>query len=751
MTVKAASPVEQAAPWRGHKRNRHPGHQTFAIPVCPILTNAGLRLWRQLGKRFTGTLAMGTTSATLHIALPYGKSPDQSEALLKAYARLGWAPPKQGEAATRSVRLARNATPFVSIHDSACEDLDDGTLKQLAALVSKELKTAAIVATVHDSDVFEFLLYFEGQQVDAITDSADGLDAGVKSLSGKRQGNKWLEALGRAWALNLAGGPRPTSAAGVDAFVARAKAIGQMKTAFSEQKLEVWCELAGLPAAAASARGADRESDGDVVARLDLAPSATGPKARVSKAAAEKSATPAGRTLIYEHSPDDHPYHGYFPAAWPMPPASNQGFSWGVSCRDGGIDKFAFRVEIDRDGAFSLSELSVVARPFHNGQITSERVVAAAEKTFSKPEATEAATFILDAPDFHVPPPAEGSRSQALLLLKARVQAGWQGEFTLKPTLVADGVELALPPLRVAVTVPDWNPRIVEGVKLDVLRLVRVLRLNRPSVHSAVAILPGDDARTWDWARSLIEAALPPPNGKNTLVALDTQKHLSPSFKVPKSHAELALDGVTRAPAWTKLFDPAQDFQTVRIGLTRVGAPWPYAGFSVQTTLRSGLRKQALDAGSDSPATAIALWAIADPKARDALGVDWTSVAATFRHFLREAGALQAWLADGAWIPEFDTYEDFHQTLYENISLVDWFRSGRQGSCAGQLWSRRRLRFVSHRLWLGVDLAAAVDRTALAEVADVVPVREGFEVALKPGVELRALEQALWPILPLAP
>jgi hypothetical protein len=52
---------------------------------------------------------------------------------------------------------------------------------------------------------------------------------------------------------------------------------------------------------------------------------------------------------------------------------------------------------------------------------------------------------------------------------------------------------------------------------------------------------------------------------------------------------------------------------------------------------------------------------------------------------------------------------------------------------------------------LGVDLAAAVDRTALAEVADVVPVREGFEVALKPGVELRALEQALWPILPLAP
>ena len=138
---------------------------------------------------------MGTTAASLHIALPNGAGPDQSGPLLKAYARLGWSPPKRGEAATRSVRLARNEKPFVSIYDSACEDLDDGALKQLAAMLSKALKTAAIIATVYDSDVFEFLLYHRGKQVDAVTDSPDGLDAGVKSVRGKRQATKWLEAL----------------------------------------------------------------------------------------------------------------------------------------------------------------------------------------------------------------------------------------------------------------------------------------------------------------------------------------------------------------------------------------------------------------------------------------------------------------------------------------------------------------------------------------------------------------------------
>ena len=346
---------------------------------------------------------MGTTAATLHIALPYGAGPDQSGPLLQAYARLGWAPPKKGQAATRSVRLALNAAPFVSIHDSACEALDDGTLKQLAALLSKALKTTAIVATVYDSDVFEFLLYFRGQQVDAVTDSPDALDAGAKSVRGKRQATKWLEALGRDWMRTLGGGPGATSIVALEAFVARAKAIERMTTPFSEQRLEAWCELAGLPAQTATATAAEREGDGAVVARLDLASRPT-----AAKTGAEKTA-PAGRTLTYEFSSDNHPYHGYFPAAWPMPPTATQGFSWAVVCRDGGIERFALRVDIDRAGAFVLCDLSVQALPFYNGQITSERVLAAAEKSFSGAEAAEAPSFVLDAPEFHLAAPARAA------------------------------------------------------------------------------------------------------------------------------------------------------------------------------------------------------------------------------------------------------------------------------------------------------------------------------------------------------
>ena len=186
---------------------------------------------------------MGTTSATLHLALPKGTDPDQSRQLVKAYARLGWALPKRGETAVRSVVLAHGQAPFVSIHDSACEAVDDGTLKQLAVALSKALNTAAIVATVNDSDVFEFLLYHRGKQVDAVTDSPDGLDASVKSARGKRQATTWLKTFGRAWMLTL--GPSMVDA--VRAFVARAKAIDQMETPFSEQRLGLGANWLACP------------------------------------------------------------------------------------------------------------------------------------------------------------------------------------------------------------------------------------------------------------------------------------------------------------------------------------------------------------------------------------------------------------------------------------------------------------------------------------------------------------------------
>jgi len=119
---------------------------------------------------------MGTTAASLHLVVPPGAAGNQSAALLKAYAKIGWAPPKRGEAGQRNVVLARNDASFVSIYDSDCAELDDGTLKELAAMLSKSLRTAAVVTSVYDSDTFEFILFAGGKQVDAITDASDGLD-----------------------------------------------------------------------------------------------------------------------------------------------------------------------------------------------------------------------------------------------------------------------------------------------------------------------------------------------------------------------------------------------------------------------------------------------------------------------------------------------------------------------------------------------------------------------------------------------
>ena len=76
----------------------------------------------------------------------------------------------------------------------------------------------------------------------------------------------------------------------------------------SEQRLEAWCELAGLPARVVTATV--EEQHYAVIARLDLASRPVVAKPR---------AAPAGRTLSHLLSPDDHPYHTVAksePSAW---------------------------------------------------------------------------------------------------------------------------------------------------------------------------------------------------------------------------------------------------------------------------------------------------------------------------------------------------------------------------------------------------------------------------------------------------
>ena len=55
---------------------------------------------------------------------------------------------------------------------------------------------------------------------------------------------------------------------------------------------------------------------------------------------------------------------------------------------------------------------------------------------------------------------------------------------------------------------------------------------------------------------------------------------------------------------------------------------------------------------------------------------------------------LQPWIARATWIPEFNTYDEFMQTIYESAVAPDWHRGGSPAADTMATLLRPR------RLWL---------------------------------------------------
>jgi hypothetical protein len=63
-------------------------------------------------------------------------------------------------------------------------------------------------------------------------------------------------------------------------------------------------------------------------------------------------------------------------------------------------------------------------------------------------------------------------------------------------------------------------------------------------------------------------------------------------------------------------------------------------------------------------------------------------------------------------------------------SDIDWFRSGLNGKLTSRAWSARRLRFLAPRLWLGEELAGAIDANRLNPIADISKSGSTLRIAL---------------------
>jgi hypothetical protein len=516
--------------------------------------------------------------------------------------------------------------------------------------------------------------------------------------------------------------------------------------------------LVGLPEDAAITTPQAMAAAGDAVTRLDL----------VFRAPAKAASEPAaGRELAFSPSADDIPYHGFFPAAWPVAPASERGFTWAVTCRGGGLASFRLQLRLDRTGPFSVTEVSVQALSFYNGQVTSDKPRADFVQAIEPGSGQSERDLAVTCADFGLAAPAPGSKSAYLLLIRIGLRIPEAGELEITPTLHpdatdgADGPALSLPGLRLAVTRPAWMPlvadrpaatrqqpvdpqqlqglaRTLQEARLQVSDLV--LCLNAPALHTAVAMVPEDRAEPAPAVLMAQLVALMAPTG--LLATVKTQKHMTPSFSVPKSSQTVPLEALADSALWRKLFDPESNYQTIRIGIAPPDAPFPLAGLVLQGSLRLGRRS-----GLGDPTRSLAFWAVAAPAALARLSLDITAALSAFTDWVRTAAPRQGWIADCAWFPEFSCYEDFRGTPYEALARAQWGHEEITALAANPSRLKACLRFVAPTLWLDQDLAQQVDPTALDEVATVSSFGPTVEVRLRERTELRRLEQALAPLL----
>ena len=168
------------------------------------------------------------SAASLHVLQPVAASgiglaslrrrPDPAASVDRAYADMGWRPAAEGQAAARHVVLRRHGR-FVSLHDPAWLMPGDERL-ELAATLSRELRTSVIATALREADGFEFVLFQDGAQVDAAASLPR--DKAWTSLRGRPQALLWRAAFGKVHIAAMAAAGATRLADPLAEFLARA-------------------------------------------------------------------------------------------------------------------------------------------------------------------------------------------------------------------------------------------------------------------------------------------------------------------------------------------------------------------------------------------------------------------------------------------------------------------------------------------------------------------------------------------------
>jgi hypothetical protein len=731
---------------------------------------------------------MGNTCSSVHIALT-GTTPAAIKGIVRAYTTLGFeraktAPPEDGK---HVILLRKEGDAFLSVYDSDNAALDTGELKDLALAASKIFKTAAVCTSLYDSDTFEVVVFNAGKQVDLVMTDPEQYSGPLKVLSDASRAAQWSKVFGKS-----------LSVEGITQAIRR-------DSAFADDALAELSRLIGLTGGQSQLHYQDLRDDQEATHHLHFTRQPSAPRA-----------VPAGQIALRNYfDPDNSRMLLVNPASWPVPLSEEVHVTWLMLSEGAGFNDGTLAIRVAGPDGLAITRGYMEGSKFHNGQIVGALETAPRDATgasvedllksrqFEVTPDPSGSTFSARFPTLDIPTKAPDRPTEILVVLQLHLVASRAGEWdidvSVRPASGA-GFQHDLPRARVAAVEQTWLP-VVSGLNPKARYETRDLAtlqprgalmlhelqqkqaailhdrtLNHFAIASNVAIVRDDGQVTLDACRSYLEAWLRPLAERTGDVRIHAEKRMTPKAYVGKSRKTLPLSAFHRDKTWHKLFDPASNYQTVLATIFPHGAEYPIAGIGLQVglehypeqwrahyeqqvadTLRT-MRGRPFDPAPVVNTVHVFNWVLNHADCYGYLATSIDDMKDRIDDFVAQHPAsdvLQAWHSQCTWQPLFDHADDYHRTVYEEHSVLNWFRgilqtdSGLNASKMSLQWCRHVLRMVTPHMWVCRALLEQVDRAALEAVALVSETNDAFKITLREGQRLDDLELALLPVLPV--
>jgi hypothetical protein len=735
---------------------------------------------------------MGNTCSSVHIALTRTTN-DAIKGIVRAYTTLGFerANTASPEGGKHVILLRKEGDAFLSVYDSDNATLDTGELKDLALAASKIFKTAAICTSLYDSDTFEVVVFNAGKQVDLVMTNPDQYSGPLKILSNASRAAQWSKVFGK-----------PLTVEHITQATTR-------NSAFADGVLAELSRLIGLTEGQSQLHYQDLVDDEALTHHLHFTKQPSAPRAVPEGQVA----------LRNYFDPDNSRMLLVYPASWPVPLSEEIPVTWLMLSEGAGFNDGTLAVHVNGPDGLAITRGYMEGSKFHNGQIvgpleTAPRDTTGAsvedllksrqfELTPGPSESSRSKTFTARFPTLDIPSKGPERPTQILVVLQLHLVAShvgvWDIDVSVRPTSRTD-FQHELPRARLAAVEQTWlpvvsglnpkasyetsdlaalqprGPLMLHEVQSKQAAILRDRTLNHFAIASNVAIVQDEGQATLDACRSYLEAWLRPLAEQTGEVRIHAEKRMTQRAYVGKSKKTLPVSECRHDKTWHKLFDHASNYQTILATIYPKDAEYPVAGVGLQIGMEqypeqwrehyeqqladtlSKMRGRPFDKAPIVNTVHVFNWVLNHADCYGYLGTSIGDMKDRINDFAAQhpmIDVLQAWHSQCTWHPLFDHADDYHRTVYEENSVLNWFRGilqtdgGLNTSKMSLQWCRNVLRMITPHLWVCRALMQQVDRAALEAVAEVTETNDAFKLALRAGQGLDDLELALLPILPV--